>query len=179
MTKGKTPDSELFRASVGQIKPVKNTRISSQSPKLKPSLVKQPDYIRADLPKIPQPPPTAITAENTIKFSRAGLSSMLLKHLRHGELTCDAVLDLHGLNYAEAQLELALFVRDCYEQKLCCVKVIHGKGRPHALLKNLVNSQLREYSFVDAFCSAPPHQGGSGALLVLLADSDNLLFQGV
>ena len=54
-----------------------------------------------------------------------------------------------------------------------CVRVVHGKGlnSPDSLpvLKNVVDRVLRHRADVLAFHSTPPAQGGTGAVLVLLA----------
>ena len=50
--------------------------------------------------------------------------------------------------------------------------MIHGKGRQSdgiPVLKNLVDRMLRHRGDVLAFHSAPPAQGGTGAVVVLLA----------
>ncbi|TQV07217.1 SMR domain protein, partial [Xanthomonas perforans] len=53
------------------------------------------------------------------------------------------------------------------------VRIIHGKGLQSdtgaPVLKNLMDRLLRQRNDVLAFHSAPPTQGGTGALLVLLA----------
>jgi DNA-nicking Smr family endonuclease len=58
------------------------------------------------------------------------------------------------------------------------VRIIHGKGShgPASIassgmpvLKNLVDRLLRQRADILAFHSAPPAQGGTGAVLVLLA----------
>ncbi|WP_425477971.1 Smr/MutS family protein [Xanthomonas cucurbitae] len=54
-----------------------------------------------------------------------------------------------------------------------CVRIIHGKGLQSdngaPVLENLMDRLLRQRNDVLAFHSAPPTQGGTGALLVLLA----------
>jgi DNA-nicking Smr family endonuclease len=56
---------------------------------------------------------------------------------------------------------------------LGCVRIVHGKGLHSEsgvpVLKNLVDRVLRQRADVLAFHSAPPAQGGHGAVLVLLA----------
>ena len=47
------------------------------------------------------------------------------------------------------------------------VKIVHGKGS-EAILKTCINGWLRQLPEVLAFCSAPPKDGGNGAVLVLL-----------
>ena len=50
------------------------------------------------------------------------------------------------------------------------MRIIHGKGGDGVpVLKNLVDRTLRQRGEVLAFHSAPPSQGGTGAVLVLLA----------
>jgi DNA-nicking Smr family endonuclease len=53
------------------------------------------------------------------------------------------------------------------------VRIVHGKGINSTdslpVLKNVVDRVLRQRSDVLAFHSAPPAQGGTGAVLVLLA----------
>ena len=53
------------------------------------------------------------------------------------------------------------------------MKIIHGKGlnsdSKTPPLKNLVDRMLRHRAEVLAFASAPTNQGGTGAVLVLLA----------
>jgi DNA-nicking Smr family endonuclease len=52
-----------------------------------------------------------------------------------------------------------------------CVRIVHGKGlrsEGAPVLKQIVDRVLRQRGDVIAFASAPPAQGGSGAVLVLL-----------
>jgi DNA-nicking Smr family endonuclease len=52
------------------------------------------------------------------------------------------------------------------------VRIIHGKGlnSPDGVptIKNMVDRLLRQRADVLAFHSAPPAQGGTGAVLVLI-----------
>ena len=81
-------------------------------------------------------------------------------------------LDLHGMTVAEARPMLAEFIADSRQQRLRCVRIIHGKGFRSAsaqpVLKGLVNNWLRQHDGVLAFCSARPADGGTGAVYVLL-----------
>jgi len=53
------------------------------------------------------------------------------------------------------------------------VRIVHGKGLNSddslPVLKNVVDRMLRQRADVLAFHSAPAAQGGTGAVLVLLA----------
>ena len=62
-------------------------------------------------------------------------------------------------------------LQDARANGLPCVRIIHGKGLGSGgvpILKNLVDRLLRQRNDVLAYHSAPPAQGGTGAVLVLL-----------
>ena len=67
----------------------------------------------------------------------------------------------------------AQFLNDARQHGLGCVRIVHGKGlhgdSGAPVLKNLVDRLLRQRADVLAFHSAPAAQGGTGAVLVLLA----------
>lgn len=167
-------ERQLFRKMLTDVQPLTTSRVNLERAKPSAKRLVQPDFIKADLAKVASVTPAKVAAESVIAFKRKGLSHVLLQRLKQGELPCEASIDLHGFNQCQAEFELAIFIRDCYEQGMRCVKVIHGKGKPAALLKNIVNIRLREYDIVEAFYSAPIRQGGTGAVLVLLR-SDELI----
>ena len=72
-------------------------------------------------------------------------------------------LDLHGLNRLQAARDLADFLD---QGGLRCVRIVHGKG--HGVLREMLRAALPARREVVAFVEAPPAQGGSGAVLVLL-----------
>lgn len=113
-----------------------------------------------------------VGAEAFLQFVRPGLQTRVIQRLRRGEFTVAAVLDLHGLNLAEAQKMLVHFIAHALEKHWRCVQIIHGKGarsgQPTPLLKNAVNNWLRTYTAVLAFCSCKVSDGGTGAVYVLL-----------
>lgn len=105
-------------------------------------------------------------------FVRPGLQQKHVRRLRRGQMRIEAETDLHGLRAREAQTLLNAFLRECREQHLRCVRVIHGKGRGshdgRAVLKWEVDGWLRRDDGVMAFCTAQPRDGGTGAVYVLL-----------
>jgi DNA-nicking Smr family endonuclease len=105
-------------------------------------------------------------------FLRPGLPRRLLADLRKGRWVIQAELDLHGLYRDEARIELAGFLVDCLRRGQRCVRIIHGKGLSspggEPVLKALSRHWLARRAEILAFCEARPHDGGSGALLVLL-----------
>jgi DNA-nicking Smr family endonuclease len=106
-------------------------------------------------------------------YLRAGLGHDVLRKLRRGHWVVQDVVDLHGLNRQEARSLLGDFLGSCTRRGLRCVRVIHGKGLRspgrEPVLRGKVQIWLLKRDEVLAFCEAPRNQGGSGALLVLLA----------
>ena len=96
-----------------------------------------------------------------------------LKRLAQGLFAAQDELDLHHVDAASAETLLRRFLGDARDAGLGCVRVVHGKGINSAdslpVLKNVVDRVLRQRADVLAFHSAPPAQGGTGAVLVLLA----------
>jgi DNA-nicking Smr family endonuclease len=111
------------------------------------------------------------TGEESV-FLREGLGREVLSKLRRGHWVVQDQLDLHGLNREQARLLLAEFLLSCLKRGVRCVRVVHGKGlrspNREPVLKGKVKQWLARRDEVLAFCQAPPHQGGGGALLVLL-----------
>ena len=106
-------------------------------------------------------------------FVRAGVSRQALRKLRSGAWVIQDQLDLHGHDRHEAREALAGFLASCRRRGVRCVRVIHGKGlgskNREPVLKAKVKHWLAQREEVLAYCQARPVDGGSGALLVLLA----------
>jgi len=111
-----------------------------------------------------------LEAEQT--FLRKGLASDVLTRLRRGHWSVQGELDLHRLNRDEARDALADFINDARNYGWRCVRVVHGKGlsspNREPVLKAKVRRWLTQRDEVLAYCEAPRHAGGAGAVLVLL-----------
>ena len=105
-------------------------------------------------------------------FVRRGLGHDILVKLRRGHWVVQAVIDLHGRTPSEAHNMLADFLLDARNRGLRCVRVIHGKGltspNREPVLKGKVRRWLAQWDDVLAYCEAPRHAGGSGAVVALL-----------
>jgi DNA-nicking Smr family endonuclease len=105
-------------------------------------------------------------------FVRPGVGSDVLSKLRRGRWSVQAELDLHGLISDEARDTLADFLLEARARGLRCVRVIHGKGltspNREPVLKGKVRKWLSHWDDVLAYCEAPRHAGGGGAVLILL-----------
>lgn len=114
-----------------------------------------------------------LAAGDTLSYRHAALPATAFQRLRKGRFSAQDELDLHGATAAQAQRLLRQFLADAKAHELGCVKIIHGKGLREEgalpVLKNLVDAMLRQRAEVVGFHSAPASQGGTGAVLVLLA----------
>ena len=101
-----------------------------------------------------------------LRFLRPGHSPDLLRRLRRGHWRVGDELDLHGLNRAQAAQSLRGFLDELADRRPACVRIIHGKGQ--GVLRETLRRALPARPEVIGFVEAPPAQGGSGAVLVLL-----------
>ena len=98
-----------------------------------------------------------------------------IRRLRRGQYTVDQQLDLHGLNVPEARKAIETFVEKRRKEGDRVVRIIHGKGghspRGMSALRGEIAAWLSQgpaKRHIAAFATAPPEEGGAGALLVLL-----------
>jgi len=110
----------------------------------------------------------------TLSYSASGLQHKVIKKLRRGQYTIEHELDLHGLTVIEARKALMGFLEKCETASLRHIIIVHGKGfgsRGKPVIKPMINRWLRATDQVLAFHSAQPHDGGTGAVYVLLRKS--------
>jgi len=105
-------------------------------------------------------------------YVRHGLGTDVLARLRRGHWAVQDELDLHGHTADEAHDALADFLDEARTRGCRCVRVVHGKGltspNKEPVLKGKVRKWLSHWDDVLAYCEAPRHSGGAGAVLVLL-----------
>lgn len=168
-------DIELFRRSVGPVRKITHDK-AVHSHNRRPPSPQQRQWIEempvADMLSDYHDPDGDISSEETLFFTRPGIQQRKLQQLRRGRLAIGAELDMHGMTAAVARNELLHFIVNCREQHIRCARIIHGKGYSSGgqapVLKNRLNNWLRQHHDVLAFSSAPQHEGGSGAVNVLL-----------
>ncbi len=166
-------DSDLFRLTIGKVHSVKSDKVlltegSKPKPRPKSPAVNMAEHLSEaaefDVEKVGH--------EDSLSYTAPGLQHNVLKKLRKGQFGVDAEIDLHGLTSNEAKRQLLHFLHDCVQNDCRCVHIVHGKGYRsadnHPVLKNSLNLWLRQHKDVQAFCSAPPKDGGTGAVFVLL-----------
>jgi DNA-nicking Smr family endonuclease len=113
--------------------------------------------------------------EEYVEGARVGLDPRLVSRLRRGEYAMQAHIDLHGMIQPDARQALTDFILEAVRKGLRAVLVVHGRGlgsrggRPvlkHATAQWLSHGAIGGH--VLAFTSARPHDGGAGAMYVLL-----------
>lgn len=164
-------DRLLFRANMKGVRPIKSNKI----PQIQPPqpIAKPPQHMKiySDI-LLYNANEYQVSGEDTIFFAHAGLQTRVIKQLRSGHFTIRGKLDLHGLHVDAAKQALLIFLDQACAKHLRYVLIIHGKGSRtdsrQAILKNQVNTWLRQHPAVLAFCSAKNYAGGTGAVYVLL-----------
>lgn len=176
MTK-KHPDDGLssFQNAMKGVKPLKNDRIDLYAHPVN-TLPFRDSNQYSDKERQPglsdDRESTEVAAEEFLFFARPGLQLKTQKQLRQGKVIIDDHLDLHGLTIDEAREILLEFISYAQKRQIRCIRLVHGKGyrakSSKPILKNRVNSWLRQHPDVLAFSSAQAKDGGTGAVYILI-----------
>lgn len=172
-------DAALFRAAIGAVRKLPEQPAPPAAPRPKPrARMAELDEANARDEFRQALDASLIEADDTLGYRDPRLPMDVYRRLRHGEIAAEDELDLHGADARSAETLLRAFLGEAVRHGVGCVRIIHGKGRRGAtdiaqggapVLKNLVDRMLRQRANVLAFHSTPPAQGGTGAVLVLLA----------
>lgn len=174
-------EGELFRAAVGEVKPVRG------SPKLPvhrppPSaetlrdLDPEADAFAELCELVVKRGPLDLTdSDEYIEGHAPGLDVRILKRLRGGHYSIQGHIDLHGLTREEAKKELERFIEDSQRRGRRTLLIVHGRGLHSKDQIPVLKSGLQVWlsrgrigRHVLAFTSAQRHDGGVGAVYVLL-----------
>lgn len=167
--------SRLFREAVRGVKPLGSTTAPARAPGPKP----RARFARADRAAVLReslesgPPDPALAGGEELVYRRGGVQTSVLRRLKRGEYRIEREIDLHGLTVAEAKHALRQFLIGALEQRVRCVRIVHGKGLRSGhrgpVLKSAVEAVLRRTGAVLAYVSARRTDGGTGAVYVLLS----------
>lgn len=167
-------ETNLFRKTVGKIRPVKQDKVPPHRQPRKPvpeQTLREHKEIMSNLLS-DEFEPAEIETGDELLFTRPGLQHSVTRKLRRGQYAIEAELDLHGATVVQAREAVLSFLKNAMDQDKRVVRIIHGKGNTSEgklpVLKGKVNSWLRQKKEVLAFCSARPNDGGTGAVYVLL-----------
>lgn len=167
-------DAALFRDAIGPVRELPPADAPPARPKPRPSpRMAQRDEAEAVSEFRRALAVDALEAGDALSYRRDSMPPRTLQRLRRGQFAVQDELDLHHCNTASAEALLRAFLADARHAGHGCVRIVHGKGlhgdSNAPVLKNLVDRILRQRADVLAFHSAPQAQGGTGAVLVLLA----------
>jgi DNA-nicking Smr family endonuclease len=175
-------DTVLWQRVITEVTPLKSTielaefaEIFVQSdhlvqPVAKPSGRTQKPPVKPVRPPIAAPAPAKKANPVDLRHGeRAGIDGRTQRRLFRGDVPVDRRLDLHGLTAARAKSRLEQFIETAARDGCRCVLVITGKGA--GILRGHVPDWLKRQPLsphILALAEARPHDGGSGALYVLL-----------
>jgi DNA-nicking Smr family endonuclease len=114
-------------------------------------------------------------SDEFIEGAMRGLDPRMLRRLRKGEFSVQGHVDLHGLSREDAKPLLESFLTSARSAGRRCVLVVHGRGLHSKdqvpVLKEALKRWMGTARFAQhilAFATARPHDGGAGAVYVLL-----------
>jgi DNA-nicking Smr family endonuclease len=163
--------AEPLRDRSARVKPAPES-LSVAPPELDPDLEAY-DELRALVTG--EVPFDIADSDEFIEGHARGLDPHVVRRLRRGELAVQGHVDLHGMLKEEAKAELEAFLAKSRQQGKRCVLVVHGRGLHSKdqvpVLKEALKRWMSTARFsrhVLGFATARPHDGGAGAIYVLL-----------
>lgn len=174
-------DRTLFREAMRGVRRLRlEPRQGGPRPRLSPrarfSRMERAAVLHESLAGLASPLEPVVESGEALLFRRETISEADLRRLRSGHFRVDGEIDLHGLTAAAVEPALRAFLADALHQRARVVRVVHGKGRRSGhrgpILKLVASRFLQRVGAVLAFASAREVDGGSGAILVLLAERD-------
>jgi DNA-nicking Smr family endonuclease len=174
MSESSGDDLALFRQAMADVRELRTDRLALRpmppGPVARQRMADEQQVLRELLTH--EIEPEMLETGEELHHVQPGVQRKVLRKLRRGQYGVQRELDLHGYTVALAQQELRDFIAECRRRRIRCVRIIHGKGRRSGnrgpVLKTRVDSWLRRWDEVLAFCSARPDDGGTGAVYVLL-----------
>jgi DNA-nicking Smr family endonuclease len=172
-------EAAQFLAAVGTVQPIKQGagRVEPAKKDTLPPRTDEDAEVLAQLAELVagDAPFDLSDSDEFVEGHLPSLDPRLLRKLRAGEIALQGHVDLHGLTREEAKSALERFLLASRQASKRCVLVVHGRGLHSKdqipVLKASVQLWLtrgRIARWVLAFTTARPHDGGAGALYVLL-----------
>jgi DNA-nicking Smr family endonuclease len=178
----KAPDdfAEAFREAVRDVRPLPpSNRVEPARERPRPVPIKRMEdeqAVLADLARLAHGGAAYalddIEIEDDALYLRPGLPRDILRKLRRTHWVIQDHLDLHGLNSEQAAFATGEFLVECRRSGFRCVRIVHGKGlrsrNREPVLKSRIRKLLMRRGDVLAFVEPHAHEGGGGAVVVLL-----------
>lgn len=175
-------DDDLFQAEFADVKPLQQDKKLLKKAKDDINHAKNRQNAQSLEAKVHDPMQEGVVKQlnpfDIVGFKKDGVQEGVYRKLRLGKYDIDARLDLHRFSLDDARREVKRFIKDCLQYELRAVMILHGKGDRHqdpakkALLKSHVTHWLGNMPEVLAYHSAQPHQGGAGAIYILLKKAE-------
>ena len=167
-------DIELFRQAIGDVDKIEYDGFVLATPKIPPvpnqTIISEQNALNQMANNPFDIPDVAIGDE--LYFRRSGVQQQTIRKLSRGQYAIESELDMHGMTVNVAKKELNNFLSFCQSTNRRCIRIIHGKGHGSIdkipVLKNKLNKWLQRHDSILAFCSAPSHDGGTGAVYALI-----------
>ena len=180
-------DDEGFSEAMSDVVPLKRERRVGLSPKTQNNRDSSLEHRRRAAEQLPESDRNTLSDKDiapldawyVLEFKRPGIQNGVFRKLKQGRYEAQSRLDLHRMTAEVARREIFDFIEEAHQFGLRSVLLIHGKGESKAdnerssILKGCVNHWLRELPIVQAFHSAQPRDGGTGAVYVLLRKSED------
>ncbi|ATO33447.1 putative DNA endonuclease SmrA [Dickeya dianthicola] len=171
------PDEKaLFLNAVDDVKPLKPSatvvHLKPAPAKAAPSHIEEPELDNFLITGFLD----LFSCEVPLEFRREGIQQGVVDKLRQGKYPLDASLNLLRQPVETCRQHLFTFILQAQQNNLRNLLIIHGKGRhekSHAnVVRNYLFRWLQQFDAVQAFCTAQPFHGGTGACYVSLKKSD-------
>jgi DNA-nicking Smr family endonuclease len=172
-------ESVLFREAVGEVLPVRGKgRVAPPPPKVDLTRVPNGDAeALAELNALVETdgPIELSDSDEYIEGAIPSFDRKTLRKLRAGDFAVQAHVDLHGCTREEAKNLLFRFLEESRRDGKRLVLVVHGRGLHSKdqvpVLKESLRAWLSQGRIgrqVLAYATARPHDGGAGAVYLLL-----------
>lgn len=168
-------EAALFRAAIGPVRqlPQAPAPPARPRPRARAGMAERDEADARDAFRRGSDEGFRLQRGDTLSHRREQVPPRVLRRLGRGDYVAQDELDLHHADADQAERLVRRFLADAHTAGLACVRIVHGKGLNSEdslpVLKNIVDRILRQRGDVLAFHSAPAAQGGTGAVLVLLA----------
>jgi DNA-nicking Smr family endonuclease len=170
-------EASMLREALAGVRPLNGTARMPVERKTNRAIVSEDAEVVAQLSDLVsgQAPFDITETEEYVEGMRVGLDPRLLSQLRNGGFAVQSHIDLHGMIQPAAHQALADFILTSVRKGLRSVLVVHGRGLGspggRAVLKHAAANWLSHGEIgghVLAFVTARTHDGGTGAMYVLL-----------
>lgn len=170
-------DFELFRESVGAVRRIRTSRAEVERRRIRATPRMREADERRVVDELAEARPFDYELETgeELAWLRPGIQNRVLRRLRRGYWSVQDGIDLHQMNAEAATRSIRVFIDEALASGKRCIRIVHGKGLRSGpagpRLKTVTARVLSRHPSVLAFASAPPADGGTGAVYVLLKHS--------